>query len=360
MVTQTWRVAVVCSLSIACAPGSDHQDEQSPLALTSAAFWNLVEELSEPGGGYEPFGGYRADNLVSNERGVQHVLPALIPSSRGRGYVGVGPEQNFTYINALQPSIAFIVDVRRQNLLLHLMHKALAEASTSRNDYLSRLFARVPPRPVAAAASVEELFTVFGESQPSAALRAQTLQPIIARLTGHHRFRLSADDAAGIRAIYETFATHGPAIRWDPTGGAWIPTFAELMRETDAHGVQRSYLASEQAYRVFRQQQLENRIVPLVGDFGGTRALNGVARYLRQRNDTVGVFYLSNVEPYLQGDARSRLVANVAALPRSDRSLLIRTRFSQTGQTGGRPDFRTTTVTERMGEFVEWHVERPD
>jgi hypothetical protein len=37
-------------------------------------------------------------------------------------YVGVGPYQNFTYISALDPDIAFVVDIRRKNLLHHLLY----------------------------------------------------------------------------------------------------------------------------------------------------------------------------------------------------------------------------------------------
>ena len=60
-------------------------------------------------------------------------------------YLGVGPEQNFTYIVALQPKMAFIFDIRRGNMIEHLMYKALFEISTDRADFLSKLFSR--PRP---------------------------------------------------------------------------------------------------------------------------------------------------------------------------------------------------------------------
>ena len=53
----------------------------------------------------------------------------------GGVYLGVGPDQNFTYILALQPKIAFIIDIRRQNMLQHLMYKALIEISKDRADF---------------------------------------------------------------------------------------------------------------------------------------------------------------------------------------------------------------------------------
>ena len=48
---------------------------------------------------------------------------------KGGVYVGVGPNQNFTYIAAIRPELAFIVDIRRQNLLEHLLFKVLTEKS---------------------------------------------------------------------------------------------------------------------------------------------------------------------------------------------------------------------------------------
>jgi hypothetical protein len=57
-------------------------------------------------------------------------------------YLGVGPEQNFTYIVNLEPRLAVIFDIRRQNAMLHLMYKALFELSPSRAEFVSRLFSR--------------------------------------------------------------------------------------------------------------------------------------------------------------------------------------------------------------------------
>src|SRR3989304_6203882 len=79
-------------------------------------------------------------------------LPALqaLDAMRLRGgvYVGVGPNQNFTYIAQIQPRMAFIVDVRRQNMLEHLLFKLLTEKAENRLGYLSFLTGRpihVPP-----------------------------------------------------------------------------------------------------------------------------------------------------------------------------------------------------------------------
>ena len=111
-----------------------------PAQLTDQEFWRLVDDFSEPNGYF------RSDNLLSNENAYQHVIPTLqanLPT--GGVYLGVGPEQNFTYLVALRPRIAFIVDIRRGNMNLHLLYKAFIELSSDRADFLSRLFAR--PRP---------------------------------------------------------------------------------------------------------------------------------------------------------------------------------------------------------------------
>src|SRR6266404_5239161 len=107
--------------------------------ISDADFHAIVTGLSEPGGVFV------TDNIVSNEIAFQDVLPDLQRRDRQGAYIGVGPEQNLSYIAALKPPIAFIVDLQRGNLLLHLMYKALVEMSADRVDFMSRLFARSRP-----------------------------------------------------------------------------------------------------------------------------------------------------------------------------------------------------------------------
>ena len=67
-------------------------------------------------------------------------MPALTEAVPRAGvYLGVGPEQNFTYIAAIQPRLAFIIDIRRDNMIEHLMYKALFELSADRAEFISRL-----------------------------------------------------------------------------------------------------------------------------------------------------------------------------------------------------------------------------
>jgi hypothetical protein len=70
--------------------------------------------------------------------------------------------------------------------------------------------------------------------------------------------------------------------------------------------------------------QRKNLIVPLVGDFAGPAVIRNVARYLIERKSTVGVFYISNVEAYLDAAGAQRFYANAAELPVDSSSMFIR------------------------------------
>src|SRR5438105_10697241 len=180
-------LALAACVSTAAATGA------LPARLTDQEFWTLVSDLSEPGGSF------RSDNLLSNELRLQYVIPDLLRTvPRGRAYIGVGPEQNFTYIAAVRPSMAFIVDIRRGNLHLQLMYKALFELSSDRVDFVSRLFSRRMPEALGAHASAKQIFDAAVMSEPSDALYDRNLKMIEAHLTGKHSFPLSQDDAKGI------------------------------------------------------------------------------------------------------------------------------------------------------------------
>ena len=79
-----------------------------PSEISDKDFWRMIVDLSEPGGTY-PY-----ENFVSNELEYQNVIPALKATTKPGGvYIGVGPEQNFTYAAVLQSKLAFVIDIRR-------------------------------------------------------------------------------------------------------------------------------------------------------------------------------------------------------------------------------------------------------
>ena len=145
------RVALVVVLSVVALAGSACRRSTLPDALTDRDFWSVIETLSEPAGAFT-----LSENFVSNEPHFADTVRRLRAS--GGAYIGVGPEQNFSYIARVRPRIAFIIDIRRENLALLLLYKALFELSTDRADFVSRLFSRPRPPTLKSNADVEEIF----------------------------------------------------------------------------------------------------------------------------------------------------------------------------------------------------------
>jgi hypothetical protein len=204
---------------LGCHPAStvETSGERWPEKLDDQQFWEIVRTFSEPDGVFTPGGGYRSDNPISNERSLQQVMPALLFRQRSGAYIGVGPEQNFTYIAALEPTIAFVIDIRRENLLLHLLYKAIAEESADRVEFLSRLFARPRPFELRTDASIEALFEAFQNSPSPPALARANLGEILGRLEETHHFSLNAQDKVAIRG-------NPRAARRIPSHGRTLPT----------------------------------------------------------------------------------------------------------------------------------------
>jgi hypothetical protein len=312
----------------------------APARLTNAEFWRLASGFSEPDGTFH------SENLVSNEARFQSIVPSLVATTApGRAYVGVGSEQNYTYIAAVRPAMVFIVDIRRGNFDLHLTYKALFELSADRAEFVSRVFSRPRPPGLGRSSPAAEIFEAYSRAAPSSSLYEQNRRAILAHLTKTHRFALLDGDRAGIDYVYGSWFTGGPGIYYQLTGGGrggQFPTYADLMTATDDQGVHRSYLASEENFQFIKDLHTRNLIVPVVGNFGGPKALRAVAAYLRQQGMVVSAFYASNVEQYLQRDGLwSTFCASAATMPVDAKSVLIRSTrggfsgFSRGMQGGG-------------------------
>ena len=297
--------------------------EKLPAQLTDEEFWKLSSEFSEPDGTF------RSDNLLSNESYFQFVIPQLNASIKpGNVYMGVGPEQNFTYISALKPRMVFIVDIRRGNLDLHLMYKALFEMSADRAEFVSRLFARKQPAGIGPNSTVEQIFTAVSNAESSDEIYNENLQAIKDHLMKKHSFPLSENDLDGLEWVYGNFHRFSTSINYGSSGRGGFGngvTYADLMTATDNNGVSRSYLANEENFNVLKSLHLKNLLVPVVGNFSGPKAIRAVGNYVKQREGTVVAFYLSNVEQYLQQDGIwNEFCRNVATLPLDDSSTFIR------------------------------------
>ncbi len=298
-----------------------------PSRLTDAAFWKLQSDMSEPDAYFRI-----TDNFTSNEAEVGRVYTLLREMGISGGvYLGVGPEQNYTYMAAIRPSMAFIVDIRRQAAVQHLMFKAIFEMAKDRADFLSLLFSTPRPPNLGASTPIEKIWEAFLATDPDTTVKPKTWARIVAHLTKTHGFNLTADEMAKLLAVFDAFSFYGPGIstRGAPGGGGGGgngSTFADLTGFSyDDAGRPQSFLSTEDNYRFIKSLHERNLIVPVTGDFGGSKAVRAIGAYLRSHNAQVSAFYVSNVEQYLFQDGKNgAFYDNVATLPLAPSSVFIR------------------------------------
>jgi hypothetical protein len=322
------------------------------------SFGELVRTLSEPDG---PF---LSDNIVSNETSYLQVASALAKSATSGGaYLGVGPEQNFTYIALARPKLAFIVDIRRQNLLLHLLYRAVFMEAATRSQFLTLLLGRpydgaTEPGP---AASVAAVMAHAEKLPPDESLFAASHARLRERI--ERDLHLDASDRKTLEVTHRAFLRGQLDVRFElhePSGRRY-PSLRELLAAKDPEGTERGFLASEDAFRFVQTMEREGRIIPVVGDFAGDRAMPGIAALLTAQHLDVSTFYVSNVEQYLFApNVWPRWSRNVAALPAQPASLFVRAYLDE-----GRhhplqmPGHRTTTVLQRIADFEQHQQKKP-
>ena len=92
--------AILVMVLLSFAPEQFAAD-RLPTQLSDGEFWKMIQDFSEPNGEF-PY-----ENFVSNESHYQTVLPELKRKIQPGGvYIGVAPEQNFTYAAVIQPKIS--------------------------------------------------------------------------------------------------------------------------------------------------------------------------------------------------------------------------------------------------------------
>ncbi len=325
-------------------------------ALPASEFSRLIREFSEEGGFFH------SDNFTSNETAYLNVvdkLHELVVS--GGAYIGVGPEQNFTYIAKIKPRIAFIVDIRRQAMIQQLLYKAVFVHSGSRAQFLAELLSRPLTRdiPPSSRASIYDLLDYFRRAPASNDSFTRNLSRVRNTIEAEFGVPLSARDKTTLEYVFKAFRDNGVSISFRSGNMGWrgysqFPTLESLILQTDQHGRLGNFLASDDDYRLIRRMQLRNRIIPIVGDFAGTKALASVGRYLARNGYTVSAFYTSNVEQFLfQNGAFGSFVANVRYLPVDDKSVFIRS-VSRMGplHPAHIPGFRSTTLLQKISVFL--------
>jgi hypothetical protein len=249
--------------------------------------------------------------------------------------------------------MAFIVDIRRGNLQLHLMYKALFEMSSDRADLVFKLFSRKRPDGLGSHSSANDIFAALEKTEQSETLYKQQLQAIQDHLTKKRNFPLAAEDLKGIEYVHGAFSWFGPGLSYWSTGGRGggrnAPTYWDLMVADDGKGQMRSFLANDANFQVLKELSEKNLLVPVVGNFAGSKALRAVGRYIRDREAIVAAFYLSNVEQYLTRDRSwHSFCSNVATLPLDTASTFIRSVRNSTYGPGVGLDSELGNMTEEL------------
>jgi len=356
-VNRRYLLGIGLTLALIVAASTVPWNREQPRAATDVQvsveqFGKYIESWSEPEGYFD------SDNFISNETSYLHVVDDLHNRlSPGGVYIGVGPDQNLSYIVHTRPMLAIITDIRRQNMLEHLWFKALISLASNRTDYLALLVSRETPK-VKAGASLQEIIEAVRRSGTDEKLFLKNLAAVKKTLTDTYKLKLSPDDLSKIEYVYRTFWDENLELRFSSIGrgnALNYPTFEEMLLETDRHGKQQSYLSTEELFQWLKKFETENRLIPIVGDFAGSHALRSVGAFLKANGLRVSAFYTSNVEFYLfDRPTWTRYVANVKSLPISDDSIFIRSYFPN-----GRlhplnvPGHRSTSLVGSMARFVQ-------
>jgi hypothetical protein len=360
------EVALLCVLALLAAAlvltaeSTGHTWQKRRLEpIPVSEFSRIFTEFSEEDGFF------RSDNFVSNETSYLHIVDKLQSMEEpGGAYIGVGPEQNFTYIAKIHPRIAFIVDIRRQAVIQQLMFKAIFHLAHDRTHFLSLLLSR-PLRGGAAPganAPIEKTLDYFMSTPADAVAYATNLATIRRTIEDGCQILLTDHDRSALEYIYSAFRDENLSIQYRFGGPGWpnnpwgrFPALRDLILERDLSGRMGNFLISREDYDFLREMHERNRIIPVVGDFAGPKALASIAGYLKANGYEVSVFYTSNVEQYLFLNGVFRAyVENVKKLPITEKSLFIRAfpnmRESHPARIGGH---RLTTLLQKVTVFLK-------
>lgn len=341
------------------APDQSRLPYSTATPLSDSTFARMVARLSEAGGYFD------SDNLLSNEASYLHVLGRMRALGvSGGAYLGVGPDQNFSYMAQVRPRIAFMIDIRRDNLLQQLMFKSIFTRARNRAEYLALLFGRPLPRNSEHwdASTIEELVAWVDSTPVSPAAAALAQETVLSTVNGF-AVPLDERDLETIGRFHRVFIDAGLDLRYTSHNRpprAYYPTFRQLLLERDLTGKQGSYLANEADYRFLKSLQERHLVIPVVGDLAGDHALGAIAKLISERGEKVAAFYTSNVEQYLMRDGTSfdRFAANLRKLPRDSRSVIIRSYFGggfYRQHPNSVPGYYSTQILQTLDSFVAEH-----
>ncbi|MFN0110817.1 MAG: hypothetical protein ACKVZH_18310 [Blastocatellia bacterium] len=334
-------------------------ESSAETTLSLEQFASLSQKLSEPNGYFD------TDNLISNETSYLHVMGKMRQMKiNGGAFIGVGPDQSFSYIAQIRPSIAFMVDVRRDNLLQHLLFKALFASARNRVEFLCLFFGKpVPPKPEDVksweARSIQDIVVYVDKTAKDTKLFEATHAALQAKIKSYG-LKLSDSELTTIKRMHMEFFTSGMDLKFTTHGRgsrAYYPDYRDLTLEKDLTGKQCNYLASEDDFRFMKSLQDRNLVIPVTGNLAGTHALKSIAAYLNERGEKVSAFYTSNVEFYLsRGDDFDQFAKSVKLMPRAANSVIIRSYFNGTfgyAHPQSVSGYYSTQLLQTMDSFVK-------
>jgi hypothetical protein len=318
------------------------------------SFAALSARLSEPGGYFD------SDNLISNETSYLHVMTKLREIGVSGGvYVGVGPDQSFSYIAKIRPKLAIMIDIRRDNLLQHLLFKSLFGRARNRIDYLCEFFGKPVPKTKGwENRSIKELVDYIDNTASDQKLFEKSLKEVRQDVQ-KYGIPLSQSDLESIGKVQRAFFSAGLDIRYSsyhrPPRSIY-PPYRDLLLETDLGGNQQNYFNSEDDFQFLKKLQDQDMVVPVVGDLSGPQAMKAIGQYVAEIKERVSAFYVSNVEFYLQRQGTfEKFVENVRSLPIDSRSVIIRSYFNYyaPAHPQAEPNHFSTQLMERIEDLVK-------
>lgn len=318
------------------------------------AFAALSARLSEPGGYFD------SDNLISNETSYLHVIGKLHELGiRGGVYVGVGPDQSFSYIAKIRPKMAIIIDIRKDNLLQHLLFKAIFARSRNRIEYLCTYFGKPIPKTKGwESRGVKELADYIDSTASDAKLFEKTSKELRQDIQ-KFGVPLTQSDLETITKVQRAFFSAGLDIRYSsyhrPPRSIY-PPYRELLLETDLVGQQQNYFNSEDDFQFIKRLEDQDMVIPVVGDLSGPQAMKAIGQYVAEIKEHVSAFYVSNVEFYLQRQGTfDRFAENLKSLPIDDHSVIIRSYFNYyaPAHPQAEPNHFSTQLMERIDDLLK-------
>ena len=307
----------------------------------------------------ERAGYFGSDNLVSNELSYLHPLGKLREMNvTGGVYIGVGPDQNYSYIAQIKPKLVLQVDIRRDAQLQHVLYKALFMMANSRVEYLSYLFARPLPKDSKkwSEKTIRDLVEYFDRTPQDPKL-VEKLKVDVLKKVQSFGLDLQPRELETIAEIHHAFYEDCLEVRYtirDRNTGRFFPAFRELLLEKDLDGNYRNYLANESDWLVLKQLHDQNKIVPVTADLSGVKAIREIGAYLKEINEKVSAFYVSNVEFYLwRYNTFDKWVDNLKALPIDAKSVIIRSYFNYAYYTNPHPQTIDNSFSVQLLQTIE-------